>query len=267
MRLFAVLQLLALSIVNADVKLKTDRHGVTKLDDLSFQELTRAPREHYSVILLTALPAQFGCHFCHEFDPEFDILASSWRKSGASSNGPQVHFGRLDFKDGGDTFRALQLASAPNLWVYPPTVDEDGAVTLGEPSRYDFTYERGADAAAAFVSRVTGKEFPIKRPFDYLKFGKFVFSIAFAALGALMIYRVAGFIFFNKHFWAIITLVLILVFNAGHMYTQIRNSPYTRGGGYIAGGFQDQNGAETQIVAATCKPKPPSISPCKTNPL
>lgn len=251
MRLSSVANALFFATIQASLSVKTDSSNVVKLNDASFSELTKEPRQHYAVMLLTALSPQFGCHFCHEFDPEFNVVASSWRKSGASSNGPEVYFGRLDFKDGGETFRALQLASAPNLWIFPPTVDADGNVIAAEPSRYDFTNQNTAEAAAAFVTRITGREFSLKRPFNYIKFGKFVFSIAFASLVGLTLYRVAGFIFFSRQFWAVISLVLILVFNAGHMFTQIRNSPYSRDG-YISGGFQDQFGAETQIVAATC---------------
>lgn len=258
MRLSSFIPALFLATIQASVSVKPDSSNIVKLNDASFNELTKQPRQHYAVMLLTALSPQFGCHFCHEFDPEFDVLASSWRKSGAAKDGSEVYFGRLDFKDGGDTFRSLQLENAPNLWIFPPTEDAQGNAIPGEPSRYDFTNQNSAEAAAAFLQRVTGRDFAIQRPFNYVKFGKFAISIVFAALTALAVYRVAGFIFFSRHFWAVVSLLLILVFNAGHMYTQIRNSPYSRNG-YISGGFQDQYGAETQIVAATCKYYRPRI--------
>ena len=47
------------------------------------------------------------------------------------------------------------------------------------------------------------------------------------------------------------------MFTAGHMYNTIRHTPYLQANGrggfsYIAGGFQNQYGIETQIVASIC---------------
>lgn len=232
---------------------KTGGNGLVKLNDASFSELTKTPREFHAVILLTALGTQFNCVFCKEFDPEYTILANSWQKAAGRRPTKSVYFGHLDFENGKETFRSLQLVSAPNLWIFPPTIDENGQTISGEPIRYDFTNSPTADAAAAFISKSIGQDFKVVRPFDYLKFAKFTMSIGSFGIFLFFLYKVAGFIFLSKHFWAVISLLLILVFNGGYMYTQIRGSPYSRGDGYIAGGFQDQYGAETQIVAATCK--------------
>lgn len=227
---------------------KADSNGIVRLNDASFRELTQAPRDHYAIILMTALGTQFNCVFCREFDPEFTVLAQS-------SQDADLYFGHLDFTSGQETFRALQLVSAPNLWIFPPTIDAATGKVIagaGEPIRYDFTNSPSADAAAHFITKSIGRDFVVRRPFDYVKFARFVATIGASLVALAGLYRVAGFIFLNKNFWAVISLLLILVFNAGHMYTQIRSSPYSRGGGYIAGGFQDQFGAETQIVAFTC---------------
>lgn len=242
--------------VAARASLKPNNNGVIRLDDAAFAELTKTPREHYSVVLLTALSPEFNCVFCREFDPEFNVLADSWKRSSARRKGPSVSFGHLDFKNGQDTFRSLQLVSAPNLWVFPPTVDAEGKAVSGEPSRYDFTQSPRAEPAAAFISNVIGTEFSIKRPFDYVKFAKFTMSIVIFGVGMVVVYRIAGAIFLSKHFWTVLSLIAILIFNGGYMFTQIRNSPYSRGDGYIAGGFQDQFGAEVHIVAAVCMFRP-----------
>lgn len=65
----------------------------------------------------------------------------------------------------------------------------------------------------------------------------------------------------NRNLWAGISLILILLFTSGHMFNHIRRVPYVasngRGGiSYFAGGFQNQFGMETQIVAAMCKSSP-----------
>ena len=67
----------------------------------------------------------------------------------------------------------------------------------------------------------------------------------------------------NRNLWAGISLIIILLFTSGHMFNHIRKVPYVAGDGkggvsYFAGGFSNQFGMETQIVAAMCKF--PSIS-------
>jgi oligosaccharyltransferase complex subunit gamma len=62
----------------------------------------------------------------------------------------------------------------------------------------------------------------------------------------------------NRNLWAAISLILILLFTSGHMFNHIRKVPYVAGDGrggisYFAGGFSNQFGMETQIVAAMCK--------------
>ncbi|GJC85294.1 OST3 OST6 family protein [Colletotrichum tofieldiae] len=59
----------------------------------------------------------------------------------------------------------------------------------------------------------------------------------------------------NRNLWAAISLIAILLFTSGHMFNHIRKVPYVAGDGrggisYFAGGFQNQFGLETQIVAA-----------------
>jgi oligosaccharyltransferase complex subunit gamma len=62
----------------------------------------------------------------------------------------------------------------------------------------------------------------------------------------------------SRNVWAAGSLIAILLFTSGHMYNHIRKVPYVAGDGrggisYFAGGFQNQFGLETQIVAALCE--------------
>lgn len=62
----------------------------------------------------------------------------------------------------------------------------------------------------------------------------------------------------NRNLWAAISLIAILLFTSGQMFNHIRKVPYVAGDGkggisYFAGGFQNQFGMETQIIAAICK--------------
>ena len=61
----------------------------------------------------------------------------------------------------------------------------------------------------------------------------------------------------NRNLWAGGSLIAVLLFTSGHMFNHIRKVPYVSGDGrggisYFAGGFQNQLGLETQIIAAVC---------------
>lgn len=77
-----------------------------KLDDNSYAEVTKAPRNYSAAILLTALDARFGCSLCNDFQPEWDLLAKSWTK-GDKGMESRLIFGTLDFVDGKNTFQSV----------------------------------------------------------------------------------------------------------------------------------------------------------------
>ena len=89
---------------------KTPSSGLIRLDDGAFAELTDAPRDYFALVLLTALPAQFGCQLCREYQPEFQLLAQSWRP-GDKNGDSRTLFGALDFPDGKATFQKVSLTS------------------------------------------------------------------------------------------------------------------------------------------------------------
>lgn len=65
----------------------------------------------------------------------------------------------------------------------------------------------------------------------------------------------------SRNLWAALSLMTILLFISGHMFNHIRKVPYVTGDGrggvnYIASGFQNQLGLETQVVAAICMSRP-----------
>jgi oligosaccharyltransferase complex subunit gamma len=77
-----------------------------KLDDQSFDALTKAPRDYSVAVLLTALDSRFACALCTEFQPEWELLAKSWTK-GDKNKESRLVFGTLDFLDGKATFQAV----------------------------------------------------------------------------------------------------------------------------------------------------------------
>ena len=82
-----------------------------KLDDAGFEEITNSPRDYTALVLLTAMPAQFGCQLCREFQPEFDILSKSWVNGDRKGNTRTI-FGVLDFPDGKSTFQKVRTGRA-----------------------------------------------------------------------------------------------------------------------------------------------------------
>jgi len=95
------------------------------------------------------------------------------------------------------------------------------------------------------------------RPFDYTNLvlgggaaiiGLTILKLAFNSLKPAL---------YSRNLWAAISLILILLFTSGHMFNHIRRVPYVANNGkggvsYIAGGFSNQYGMETQIVAVVC---------------
>lgn len=98
-----------------------------KLDDSVYAKLTAAPRNYSVVVLLTAMEARFGCALCREFQPEWDLLSSSWTK-GDKKGDSRLVFGTLDFVDGKNTFQSVSTLAKPYfllLILLPPAWSPD----------------------------------------------------------------------------------------------------------------------------------------------
>lgn len=96
------------------------------------------------------------------------------------------------------------------------------------------------------------------RPINYMR----IVSAVTVLLGAITVCTVLSPyilpVIQNRNLWAAVGLIAILLFTSGQMFNHIRKAPYVAGDGqggisYFAGGFQNQFGMETQIVAAICK--------------
>ena len=64
-------------------------------------------------------------------------------------------------------------------------------------------------------------------------------------------------IIYSRNLWAAVSLIAVLLFTSGHMFNHIRHVPYMANDGrgsfsYIASGYSNQYGVETQIVAIVC---------------
>jgi oligosaccharyltransferase complex subunit gamma len=227
-----------------------------ELDDSSYAQLTTVPRDYSVAVLLTALEARFGCVLCREFEPEWGLLSKSWTK-GDKQGDSRLIFGTLDFSVGKNTFQSLGLQTAPVLLLFQPTHGPH-AIADSAPLRYDFTNgPQTAEQAHSWLSKhLPDRPHPeVSRPFNWVRIGAFTTTI----LGTITFISVAWPyilpIIQNRNVWAAISLIAILLFTSGHMFNHIRNVPYVSGDGkggvsYFAGGFSNQFGLETQIVAA-----------------
>lgn len=158
----------------------------------------------------------------------------------------------------------LQLSYAPILLFYPPTTGPHAAPSP-EPEQYDFNrlgFE-GPDLADE-VSKRLGVKVSFDKKINWQL--TVMVAIAVSAAATLVMYlapRLA-----SAGNWTpkaavglackALVLATITVMCAGHMWNGIRNAPYLSADAagkpqYFAPGFQNQYGAETQIVAIICK--------------
>lgn len=150
------------------------------------------------------------------------------------------------------------LQTAPVLLYFHPTAGPN-AKPDAQPVRFDFTGgPQTAEQIHAWVARQVPDGLPkpsVSRPINWIK----VISVTTAVLGSFTALFVAWpyMIPFlqNRNLWAALSLIAVLLFTSGHMFNHIRKTPYVAGGQngaitYFAGGFSNQYGLESQIVAA-----------------
>ncbi|KAJ5214794.1 hypothetical protein N7468_010473 [Penicillium chermesinum] len=226
------------------------RSGPVDLDSAAFEELTSAPRDYFTAVILTAKDARYGCLMCREFDSEWNFISRSWNK-GSKPDDLKMVFGTVDFDQGKAVFQKLPLFS-----YSPPTFGPFAKVET-DPARFDFTGPLSADQLYAWISRhlPDGPIPPLVRPINYMR----IISAITILMGVVTLFTVLSPyvlpIIQNRNLWAAISLIAVLLFTSGQMFNHIRKVPYVAGDGrggisYFAGGFQNQFGMETQIVAA-----------------
>jgi oligosaccharyltransferase complex subunit gamma len=149
----------------------------------------------------------------------------------------------------------MMLQTAPVLLFFHPTTGPNAKVDT-QPVRFDFTTgPQSAEQIHAWIARQVPADAPkpsISRPINWVK----IISVTTAVLGAITLVAIASPyvipILQNRNLWAAFSLITVLLFTSGHMFNHIRKTPYVSGDGmtYFAGGFSNQFGLESQIVAA-----------------
>ncbi|WVO14155.1 hypothetical protein L204_101786 [Cryptococcus depauperatus] len=259
MRLFPLLSLLGLPLASTAAKVPDwpslaakARDGAIKLNTQSYHDLLALDREYSVTILLTALPAQFKCEPCRQFDPAFSHVSDSWARLPKAQR-DQHFFARLDFADGQEIYSQLGLSSAPTVMYHPPMA---GPKRNNKLSVITYDIKRhGLDASALhnWVSNLTPTHFDLHEPFNPMPY--IVIPASIIAI-AVFVYSLRSFLVplaQSRVVWGCVSLILILTFISGYMWNRIRNAPYIAMGkdgkiNWIAGGYQNQLGLESQVV-------------------
>jgi oligosaccharyltransferase complex subunit gamma len=160
----------------------------------------------------------------------------------------------------------LGLASAPVAHVYTAT-EGPRASARKDAIKYDMSQYvsivlhshthhlngefSGFDALplAEQLSNHTPITIPYRAPIDWARWG----TVGFVVLLFVLTIRFIAPILQNRWTWAVGTILTSLIMISGYMFTRIRNTPFTSGGSWIAGGYQNQYGQETQVIAMICK--------------
>lgn len=233
--------------------------GVAPLNDKLFDEILSGPRNFSVTLLLTALGSQFQCQPCHVFDVEYHLIAHQWSKQPTHVRNSHF-FAMLDYKEGKKTFEKLGLNSAPQARLYLPT-EGPKAVLDGKKqvASYDFNTGGARGLTAEQFSQWAMKTAHLpqffSRPPNYGKIFAAVCVVLATAILTKVAWPVVKLVLTSRFIWAVIVLPLTLLMTSGHMWCQIRSPPYMArnqdgSASYIAGGYSNQFGVETQVIAS-----------------
>lgn len=221
-----------------------------KLDPSLYELITGPDREWNAVVQLTAMGDQFKCAPCRQFNPNFNAVAKSWQSKAPADKKDTIFFATLDFADGRDIFQKLGLSSAPVLNVWPPAKGPHKKPGKADPWTYDFNaFSFEASTLASELSKHTIVPIPYKAPFNWALASNIAAVIIIGSLVVRVAYMYLGGFIFSRWTWALAVVLTMLTFTSGHMFVKIRGMPTTMRGQWIAGGYQNQYGAETTVIS------------------
>lgn len=115
-----------------------------------------------------------------------------------------------------------------------------------------------AELVARWIAQTVAHEPKVVRPYDYTNIVTGLVSVIAGAVLLKFTFPIIKPALYSRNLWAAISLIAILLFTSGHMFNHIRRVPYVANNGkggvsYIAGGFSNQFGLETQIIAVICE--------------
>lgn len=115
----------------------------------------------------------------------------------------------------------------------------------------------GAPGFHTWISNLTPQPFALHTPFNPIPLIATIGTILVGSVGTYALRNQLIPLAQSRIVWGAASILLILVFTSGHMWNRIKNAPYvqvSREGttSWIAGGYQNQLGLESQVVAALC---------------
>lgn len=146
---------------------KNARSNVIDMNDVSYPEFGVAKERDYSLfVFLTAASPMYKCAMCRSADPEFELLATSFKKMEKELD-HDIFFVRVDYMDSPKTFQGYELTSVPVIFYIPPSTADSNEKPY-EVSMKDRLYitsgsETSAEHMAAFVHDTVGVDISIHR--------------------------------------------------------------------------------------------------------
>lgn len=217
------------------------------------------------VILFTAKDPKIGCELCKQFQPVYDKLA-------ALDTG--IAFVEVDFSKNQKLFLQLKMNSVPHVWILPRHeasvgfLKDKGVQDLDNPKyfhletseHFSYTLSEGTNAKgfAQYISEAL--RIPEIAGLDEADMSEnYIAAVVFAGALLVLIKKKllsgeAGLLhkLIQRRVWAGISVVLIVLFISGYMFTVVRGVPLLarneNGPFYFAGGSQYQIGIESFLV-------------------
>ncbi|OCF40625.1 oligosaccharyltransferase complex subunit gamma [Kwoniella heveanensis CBS 569] len=228
------------------------KDGVIKLDSDSYADILADDREYSVSVVLTALPAQFKCQPCHDFDPSFHAVAASWKRQPKHIR-DQHFFAQLDFIDGQSVYQRLGLSSAPTVMFHPaqagPNKSNKLSVVTYDMNRNGLT----APPLHGWLNNLTPAPFAFHIPIKPINYVLVPLSIISIIVSLYSMRKILIPLAQSRVVWGAASLILILTFTSGYMWNKIKGAPYVAAGpggkvSWIAAGYQNQLGLESQVV-------------------
>ena len=243
-----------------------DKNGIIYLTDDNFDKIFSLSQSHSFglVLLFTTNTIEMGCKTCVDFNPEFDLIAKSWKLDHpdfVSNVDPdlKLFFGKAIVSspiDIPNIFRLFKLQHIPKLFYFPPGAD------LSDFESFDIPHEGGHERinqVTKWIKRSAGinseTDFVIHQQIDWAN----VFVTCFLIFVSVYIFKkkynlILKFVAF-RWIWGLLSVIFILFMISGYMFTKMKQVPLAgadRNGDIIyfaENDFQNQFGIETQIVA------------------
>ncbi|QRW00286.1 magnesium transporter protein 1 [Ceratobasidium sp. AG-Ba] len=224
--------------------------GVIKLDSALYDTLTASGREWSAVVQLTAMGDQFKCAPCKEFNPNFNAVAKAWYSKVPAEKRDTHFFATLDFADGRDVFQRLGLNSAPFVNFFP--IESGPNKKPGKQSSWTYDFNSLSFDPLTFsreVSKHTIVPIPYRAPPNYALWANLAAVVVLGGLATRFAYTYLGDFIFSRWTWALGVVLFMLTFTSGYMFVKIRGMPQTGRGQWMAGGYQNQYGMETNVIS------------------